>query len=86
LSCPPGSPQCEDQAPQPDGDGCGEELESWLVRAVPAVERSAAPASRPTPRFANVPAACEPVLRAGGTRMAALAVDKASKAGERPSK
>lgn len=73
LSCPSGSPECEDQAPQPDGDGCGEELESWLNRPpVPALERPALPASRPTPRTANVPAACEAVLKAPGTRVAAL--------------
>ncbi len=82
LSCPPGSPQCEDQSPQPDGDGCGEELESWLNRPVPVVERPSTPAltTRPPPRVSNVPAACEPVLRAGGTRVAALSADTASKA------
>ncbi len=81
LSCPSGSPECEDQTPQPDGDGCGEELESWLNRPpAPAVERPTPPASRPTPRTANVPAACEAVLKAPGTRVAALPATESSKA------
>ena len=31
LSCPPGSPECRDQAAIPPGDGCGEE--TWFSRA-----------------------------------------------------
>jgi penicillin-insensitive murein DD-endopeptidase len=31
LSCPPGSPECRDQAAIPDGDGCGQE--TWFSRA-----------------------------------------------------
>ncbi|MHA7846039.1 penicillin-insensitive murein endopeptidase [Serratia sp. D1N4] len=30
LRCPAGSLECEDQAPPPAGDGCGEELMSWF--------------------------------------------------------
>lgn len=30
LRCPVGSPDCEPQAPIPPGNGCGEELASWL--------------------------------------------------------
>lgn len=30
LACPPGSAQCVNQPLPPDGDGCGEELASWL--------------------------------------------------------
>lgn len=73
LNCPPGSPQCEEQKAQPEGDGCGEELASWLDRAAPAIERP--PGVQPPPRTANVPAACAPVLRAAGTRMASLSLD-----------
>ncbi|WP_247871858.1 penicillin-insensitive murein endopeptidase [Azospirillum sp. TSO35-2] len=71
LSCPPGSPQCEAQAAQPDGDGCGEELISWLDSASPAIEHP--PGHQPEPRVVRkVPAACRTVLNAAGTRMASL--------------
>ncbi|KEY60099.1 penicillin-insensitive murein endopeptidase [Serratia sp. DD3] len=30
LRCPAGSQECQDQAPPPDGDGCGAELASWF--------------------------------------------------------
>ncbi|AWK86791.1 penicillin-insensitive murein endopeptidase [Azospirillum thermophilum] len=76
LDCQPGSPLCEEQAALPDGDGCGEELESWLDRAVPAVERPVP--ARPTPRAVTLPAACQPVLRAAGTRIASLPPEPAS--------
>lgn len=35
LRCPPGSLECEDQAPPPPGDGCGAELESWFLPKKP---------------------------------------------------
>jgi penicillin-insensitive murein DD-endopeptidase len=31
LLCPPGEPQCHDQAPPPAGDGCGKELAWWFT-------------------------------------------------------
>lgn len=31
LRCPAGSPECEEQATPPPGDGCGEELQSWFT-------------------------------------------------------
>lgn len=31
LTCPPGQPQCESQAPVPPGDGCGNELDWWFT-------------------------------------------------------
>ncbi len=68
LRCPAGSPQCEEQAALPEGDGCGEELDSWLDSAAPAVER---PAAKPRPRAVTLPPACKAVLRATGTRVAA---------------
>jgi len=70
LDCPPGSPQCEPQRELPPGDGCGEELESWLRKAVPAREIPPEKARPPSPRL---PAACTAVLRAG-TRMASADV------------
>ncbi|WP_093321780.1 penicillin-insensitive murein endopeptidase [Thorsellia anophelis] len=30
LNCPVGEPDCQNQAPIPAGDGCGNELESWF--------------------------------------------------------
>ena len=32
LACPADSPRCEPQPPPPEGEGCGEELLSWLAR------------------------------------------------------
>jgi penicillin-insensitive murein endopeptidase len=70
LNCPSDSVGCEAQTPPPEGDGCGEELASWFERPPPsAVETPPRPA---TPRVSNLPPACEAVLRAGGTRVAAL--------------
>ncbi len=68
LSCPANSPQCEDQRDLPDGDGCGSELESWLDSVYPVVEKHN---GKPQPRYVSMPAACQPVLRAAGTRVAA---------------
>ena len=71
LNCPAGSPLCEQQAEQPEGDGCGDELMSWLDSASPAIEHP--PGHRPEPRVVRkMPAACAPVLNAAGTRMASL--------------
>lgn len=68
LNCPPGSPQCEEQRERPDGDGCGDDLDAWLDRAVPVIET---PPERARPRNPHLPAACHAVLRSGGTRVAA---------------
>lgn len=71
LNCPAGSPLCEQQAAQPDGDGCDDELMSWLDSASPAIEHP--PGYKPEPRVVRrMPAACAPVLNAAGTRMASL--------------
>lgn len=67
LSCPAGSPACEEQAALPDGDGCGDELASWLDRAVPARE---VPPSKARPPSPAMPAACAAVLRGAGTAVA----------------
>ncbi|WP_448189607.1 penicillin-insensitive murein endopeptidase [Azospirillum sp. sgz301742] len=67
LSCPPGSPQCEQQRELPDGDGCGGDLQSWLRKAVPVQDT---PPERAHPRNPRLPAACQAVLRSGGTRVA----------------
>lgn len=66
LSCPPGSPACEEQTALPDGDGCGDELASWLGRAVPARE---IPPSKARPPSPALPAACAAVLQGAGTTL-----------------
>ncbi|HYG91797.1 MAG TPA: penicillin-insensitive murein endopeptidase [Azospirillum sp.] len=70
LSCPPGSPQCEEQRELPVGDGCGEEVHAWLGRAVPVKDT---PPEKANPRNPHLPAACQAVLRSTGTRLASAA-------------
>ncbi|WP_448205763.1 penicillin-insensitive murein endopeptidase [Azospirillum sp. sgz302134] len=77
LSCPANSPQCEEQRDIPDGDGCGDELESWLESASPAVETHN---GKPQPRYVNMPPACQSVLRANGTRVASVDSNQQEKA------
>lgn len=36
LTCPPNALHCENQAPVPAGDGCGEELYSWFEPKAPS--------------------------------------------------
>ncbi|MCW2245934.1 penicillin-insensitive murein endopeptidase [Azospirillum fermentarium] len=67
LSCPAGSPECQDQAALPDGDGCGEDLAGWLDRAVPARETPPSKAKPPSP---VQPASCAAVLQGPGNRVA----------------
>jgi len=57
LACPADSPRCEPQAPPPEGDGCGEELASWLVRPVPV------PKEHPHRQARPLPAACAALRR-----------------------
>jgi len=46
LHCPLGSKDCEPQKPVPAGDGCGEELHSWLTNAATV---SSTPQPNPMP-------------------------------------
>ncbi len=59
LSCPPDDAQCQPQAPVPEGDGCGAELQSWLARStiLPETARDKPNARRPV-----LPEACNAVL------------------------
>jgi penicillin-insensitive murein endopeptidase len=57
LRCPPGQPECRDQAPPPPGDGCDASLAWWLT---PEARHPAPRAPGPRPQM---PAACGPVLR-----------------------
>lgn len=57
LACPAGSGLCEPQAPVPDGDGCGAELESWLAQPL------AIPKEKPHRQVRPLPAACASLAR-----------------------
>jgi penicillin-insensitive murein endopeptidase len=56
-SCPADAPLCEPQAPLPEGDGCGAELESWLVRPVPE------PREHPHAQTKPLPTVCAALVR-----------------------
>lgn len=56
LRCPVGSRDCVAQAPIPPGDGCGEELQSWL-------KKPATVSSKPVPnKMPILPERCEQLL------------------------
>jgi penicillin-insensitive murein endopeptidase len=57
LKCPADSPDCETQAPLPDGDGCDATLRWWFDRPPPQPREATERPPRPTP-----PAACRAVL------------------------
>jgi penicillin-insensitive murein DD-endopeptidase len=70
LACPPGEPQCRDQAPPPEGDGCGKELAWWFTP-----EALHPPPSHAKPLLmGNLPHAC--IAIAGAPAKAATAEDK----------
>ncbi|RZN59302.1 penicillin-insensitive murein endopeptidase [Avibacterium paragallinarum] len=46
LTCPKGATYCENQAPVPAGEGCGDELYSWFKPAKPSTG-TATPKTRP---------------------------------------
>jgi penicillin-insensitive murein endopeptidase len=59
LRCPADSPQCDQQAPLPVGDGCGADLAWWFSEeARRPLKRSDEPKAEPKP-----PAACLALLR-----------------------
>lgn len=69
LACPAADPGCTAQAPPPPGDGCGEELTSWLTPPPkPAVTDKPADPKPPRRRrdvtIAELPKACVQVLDA----------------------
>lgn len=57
LHCPVGDTACEAQAPPPPGDGCGQELASWM----PDPNAPPAPA-RPPPPPKILPVACQALI------------------------
>ena len=60
LSCPADSPLCEPQRPLPEGDGCGDELISWMPEAHPPLPKPAGRHS--TPPDPDLPPACYRVI------------------------
>lgn len=60
LDCPPGSQDCKPQSPPPPGDGCGDELLSWL-QPPPSVNLPLM-APKPAPLPPPLPAACQSLL------------------------
>lgn len=67
LRCPPGSPECRDQAPIPEGDGCGQE--TWFSRAEVAKRKREAKLGKPEtgkrpkrPPKPPLPARCEALV------------------------
>jgi penicillin-insensitive murein endopeptidase len=57
LACPADSPDCEVQKPFPEGDGCGDELASWLVRPT-----SPAPPDKAHVQSRRLPESCMALL------------------------
>ena len=49
IACPKDAAYCEDQAPVPAGDGCGDELYSWFEPAKPGSGASKPKVTPPEP-------------------------------------
>lgn len=63
LSCPAGALGCTEQAPPPEGDGCGRELSSWFEPPPPSSGTTVVKKRRGELTLADLPAACRTVLR-----------------------
>jgi penicillin-insensitive murein endopeptidase len=76
LSCPPGLAGCANQAPPPEGDGCGADLASWFKPPPPPAPEKPPFRLPPQTTLADLPAACSQVLTTepGGVSAAALKV------------
>jgi penicillin-insensitive murein endopeptidase len=63
LACPSDSPQCKPQPPAGSGDGCGNELDSWLKEAIVHLPATGA---KPGHNFnlAGMPKECRAVAKA----------------------
>jgi penicillin-insensitive murein DD-endopeptidase len=68
FECPADSPNCQDQDPPASGDGCGEELSTWLDTQYKAIFGPKKPDGKPRePRYMTLdqlPAECRQVLTA----------------------
>jgi penicillin-insensitive murein endopeptidase len=58
LSCPPGTPDCEDQPFAGNEDGCGKELDSWLKRMRTPIIPKSPPVQRTPMTMAQLPTEC----------------------------
>ncbi len=59
VSCPRGSPDCDDQPPPPPGDGCGRELDWWFT----AEARTPKPSPpRPPMLLSDLPPGCAALI------------------------
>jgi penicillin-insensitive murein endopeptidase len=63
LNCPAGMASCVDQAPNPPGDGCGDDLAWWFRPPPPAPPRPPTPPKQVT--LADLPAACTGIVTSG---------------------
>lgn len=73
LHCPAGSETCKRQKPPPPGDGCGDELASWLnppppPKTPPPTVKPKLKQKRKEITLAQLPAACAGVLDAAAVR------------------
>jgi penicillin-insensitive murein DD-endopeptidase len=62
LVCPANSPECEEQAPIPPGDGCDGSLEAWMGHVSAETPATPVPAIEQVPPRPHLPAACRAVL------------------------
>ena len=60
LACPANSPDCEDQAAPPPGEGCGKELDWWFTDEPYTPKGDTKPRKKLT--LADLPPRCEEVL------------------------
>lgn len=70
ITCPPGSANCRAQAPTKPDDGCGKELDEWMVRLTRPEPPPPPPGYKPPPpkpplTLADLPPECRVVLDAG---------------------
>ncbi|MBU0501585.1 MAG: penicillin-insensitive murein endopeptidase [Gammaproteobacteria bacterium] len=63
LKCPAGSPECKQQPTVPQGDGCKNEVVSWMKKPVIILKKD----DRPAPRPPLGPARCVALLKKGTT-------------------
>jgi penicillin-insensitive murein endopeptidase len=71
LRCPQGETMCQQQDPPPDGDGCGEELASWMRSTDWLPGNGPEPVPAPVPMNA-LPDACVQVIQAPDVQRTAI--------------
>ncbi|HVI51562.1 MAG TPA: penicillin-insensitive murein endopeptidase [Candidatus Sulfotelmatobacter sp.] len=59
INCPVGDMECQSGPPLPEGDGCGDELQSWITSGAWAVKPTGGARAHPPP-----PLACRDILPA----------------------